>query len=137
MAASSVFFDSNILVYTDDPRDPRKAHVAAALVAQHMAAGTGAISTQVLQEYYSATTSKVGTEPAIARRKIEIYAAMTVAQIDVALILAAVDLRHLHRLSLWDALILQAAHAVGCAVLYSEDLQSGSSIAGVRIVNPF
>lgn len=42
-----------------------------------------------------------------------------------------------HKLSFWDALIVQAARQSGCAQLLSEDMATGAVIAGVRIVNPF
>jgi predicted nucleic acid-binding protein len=40
-------------------------------------------------------------------------------------------------LSFWDALIVQAALDANCRVLYSEDFQSGRTIRGLRIRNPF
>jgi len=40
-------------------------------------------------------------------------------------------------LSFWDALIWAAAAEAGVPVLYTEDLQHGQEIDGVRIVNPF
>lgn len=43
----------------------------------------------------------------------------------------------LHPWSFLDAPILQAAHRSGCAQLLTEDLNDGSLIAGVRVVNPF
>jgi predicted nucleic acid-binding protein len=52
-------------------------------------------------------------------------------------ILGAVDLHRLHRISFWDALIVRAAAAAKCLLLYSEDLQPGMEIDGVRVVNPF
>jgi predicted nucleic acid-binding protein len=131
------FFDTNILVYTDDPNSAQKASIATDLIEQHLLAGTAVLSTQVLQEYFVVTTRKIGTEPPIARRKIELFSRMGVVQVDAALILAAIDLQQRHPLSFWDALILQAASASGCAVLYSEDMQDGGIIAGVRVVNPF
>jgi len=36
-----------------------------------------------------------------------------------------------------DALIVQTASAARCSVLYSEDMQAGTRIADVLIVNPF
>ena len=39
--------------------------------------------------------------------------------------------------SFWDALIVHAARSAGAAVLYSEDLQPGAVLGGVRVVNPF
>lgn len=37
----------------------------------------------------------------------------------------------------WDCAIIAAAQALGCEMLYSEDLQHGQVVDGVRIVNPF
>ena len=39
--------------------------------------------------------------------------------------------------SFWDAMIVAAARAQGCELLYSEDMQDGRIIGGMRIVNPF
>ena len=41
------------------------------------------------------------------------------------------------QLSYWDAAIIEAARAAGCAEVYSEDLNAGQSFGGIRIVNPF
>ncbi len=36
----------------------------------------------------------------------------------------------------WDAPILEAARALGCAVVLSEDLSASQSYDGVRVENP-
>jgi predicted nucleic acid-binding protein len=51
-------------------------------------------------------------------------------------ILRATELAELAQVSFWDALILASAEQAGAAQLYSEDLKSGQTIAGVKIVNP-
>src|ERR1022692_2401549 len=43
----------------------------------------------------------------------------------------------LRRSSFWDALIVHAARSAGAVVLYTEDLQPGAVLGGVRVVNPF
>jgi predicted nucleic acid-binding protein len=52
-------------------------------------------------------------------------------------VIAAIELYRLTRMSFWDALIVHAARVAGAAVLYTEDLQHGGLVAGVRIANPF
>jgi predicted nucleic acid-binding protein len=79
----------------------------------------------------------LGVAPEIARRKVELLARLDVVTIEPSLIVDAIDLHRLHSLSFWDALIVQAAAASGCRRLLTEDLQSGRSIAGVQIENPF
>ena len=59
-----------------------------------------------------------------------------VVQVSPALIQEAVDCSILNELSFWDALILAAASAAGCSILYSEDLNAGQTILGVRVQNP-
>lgn len=49
----------------------------------------------------------------------------------------AVDCAVLNKISFWDALIIVAAETAGCTTLYSEDLGSGQTILGVKVVNPF
>lgn len=131
------FLDSNILVYTDDLDEPERQQRALALVEEARISGTGVVSTQVLQEYFVATTRKLGVNAEIAARKLHLFARLGVVVIDVPDIEAAVDLQRLHRLSFWDALIVRAAQRGGCEMLYTEDLQHGALLAGVRIENPF
>ena len=40
-------------------------------------------------------------------------------------------------LAIWAALIVRAALASGCRVLYTEDLQHGRTFDGLEIVDPF
>ncbi|HLK77816.1 MAG TPA: hypothetical protein VKU77_29725 [Streptosporangiaceae bacterium] len=41
------------------------------------------------------------------------------------------------RLSYWDAAIIEAARALGCAHVLSEDLNDGQDYGGVRVADPF
>jgi predicted nucleic acid-binding protein len=136
MSARS-FFDTNVLVYTDDKAAPAKQRRALDLVAEHRRAGTGVVSLQVLQEYFVTVTRKLGVDPLIARRKVELLAEFDVAAPDVTDILAAIDLHRLHGFSFWDAMVLRSATQAGCGVLFSEDMQETREIDGVRITNPF
>ena len=131
------FLDTNVLVYTDDADSPDKQGIALDLVADLRATGTGVLSTQVLQEYFSAATRKLGVNPTVARRKVEIFARLQLVEIQLESILGAIDLHRLHQVSFWNGLILRVAIDAGCKTLYSEDLQDGSSIAGIDIRNPF
>ena len=75
-------------------------------------------------------TRKMGVDPVIARRKLELFARMSVVVNQVDDVLAAVDLARLHTLSFWDALIVRAAQQAECPVIYSEDMQHGWKVAG-------
>jgi predicted nucleic acid-binding protein len=131
------FVDTNVLVYTDDGDSPAKQEASLALVERLRRERSGVVSTQVLQEYYVASTRKLGVDAELARRKVELFGGLDVVVLNVRSILDAIDLARLHRLSFWDALIVQAALDARCRVLYSEDLQTGRRLRGLRIENPF
>jgi predicted nucleic acid-binding protein len=136
MSARS-FLDSNVLLYTDSRDAPAKRRRALELLAQQRLGRTGVVSLQVLQEYFVAATRKLGVQSSVARRKVELFANYQVVVLDVDDVLGAIDLHRLHQVSFWDGLIIRAAKEGGCPILYSEDLQDGRVIDGVRIVNPF
>ncbi len=131
------FFDTNVLVYTDDVSSPRKQNRAIALFAEHIGNGTAALSLQVLQEYFVAATRKLGVSAEVAQRKVEVLARARVVRFEASDIIAAIELHRLGQVSFWDALIVHAARCAGAAVLYSEDLQHESGLGGVRVINPF
>ncbi|HEX2218255.1 MAG TPA: PIN domain-containing protein [Gemmatimonadales bacterium] len=131
------FLDTNVLIYTDDHDAPEKQRRAIEVYERARRRRTGVVSTQVLQEYFVGATRKLGVEAAVARRKVELFAHLDLVRIDLGTILAAIDFQRLHQVSFWDALIVQAALAGGCATLLSEDMQHGRRIDGLEIVNPF
>lgn len=102
-----------------------------------ISAGEAVVSTQVIQEFFVVSTRKLGVSAETARRKVELLGEMDLVRIDLAMILSAIDLRRLHSLSFWDALIVRAASVAGCSIVLSEDIQHGQVIDGVRIKNPF
>ena len=131
------FFDTNVLVYADDASSPEKQKRATALVTEHLRRGTAVVSLQVLQEYFVAATRKLGVAPETAQRKVEILARALVVRFEPGDIIAAIELHRLARISFWDALVVHAARSAGVRALYSEDLQAGAVLGGVRVVNPF
>lgn len=131
------FFDTNVLLYTDDVSSPRKQDRAIELFRAHLRGGTAVISLQVVQEYYFAATRKLKLAPEVAQRKVELLARAWVVRFHPEDVIAAIELHRLARLSFWDALIVHAARSAGAAILYTEDLQAGAVFGGVRVVNPF
>jgi predicted nucleic acid-binding protein len=131
------FFDTNVLVYTEDASAPAKQKRAASLWNKSFRNGTALISVQVLQEYFSAVTRKLALDPRVAQRRIEVFSTANVIAFDAADVISAIELHRLMGTSFWDALILHAARSGGASVLYSEDFQHGAILASVRVVNPF
>lgn len=135
----SVFLDTNVLVYAFDRDDERKQVVASKLVQASLSSGTGVTSTQVLQEFFVTVTKKVRVSMSVtdARRTVEDLARLRLVEIDLPLILGAIDRHHRCKIPFWDALIVGAAAAARCTSLFSEDLAGGSVLDGVQIINPF
>ena len=131
------FFDTNVLVYTDDRATPSKQRRALEVVAAHRRTKTGVVSQQVLQEYFVAVTRKLHVDAAVARRKVELIGEFDVFSPELNDVLAAIDLHRLRGISFWDALVVRSAKEAGCSVLLSEDFQHGREIEGIRITNPF
>lgn len=65
------------------------------------------------------------------------YAVWPVIGIDAALVEAAIQTSIQHRLSIWDAMVIEAATRAQAQVLYSEDLLHGQRFGSLTVVNPF
>jgi predicted nucleic acid-binding protein len=133
----NVFVDTNVVVYAHDRMDPVKCERARALLVAHALDGSLTVSTQVLQETYAVLVRKALVEPAKALFAVETLAASRVVGSNAGFVLDALRLAQRHQLSVWDALIVQAALAAGCATLFSEDLQAGQRFGNLEVVNPF
>lgn len=66
-----------------------------------------------------------------------LWANLEVVRIDLEDVMGAIDCSILNRISFWDALIVTAAGKANCETLWTEDLNHGQIIQGVRIENPF
>ena len=132
-----VFLDTNVLIYADDLDAGDKQARARELLGAAIRDQNGVLSTQVLEEFFVVATRKLGVEAGVARRKVELLSTLDVVSIQVPHVLSAIDLHRLNSLSFWDALIVTCAAAAGCVRLYSEDMQHGATLAGVRVENPF
>ncbi len=134
---SRVFVDTNVLLYAEDQRDRAKRTRARELISELAAAGQLVISTQILQEFFSVATRKLGLSAAIARSLVEDYSKLDVVLLRPEIILAAIDLGRLGSISFWDALVIKCASVAGCSRILTEDMNHGQLVDGVRIENPF
>jgi predicted nucleic acid-binding protein len=133
------FVDTNVLVYAFDKSSSSKKRVAERLMRELMEEDRLRVSTQVLQELFVTLTRKV-SQPCSRGEALAVLDDLTawpLMVIDYAAIRAAVGLADQAQLSFWDALVVVAAARTGAAVLYTEDLNDGQEILGVRICNPF
>jgi predicted nucleic acid-binding protein len=96
------FFDTNVLVYAHGADEPQKKKTARKLLATHLGDQTAVFSTQVLEEYFVAAT-RLGLLAELVQQHVATYAQANVVQVTTELILAAIDLHRLHKLSFWEA----------------------------------
>jgi predicted nucleic acid-binding protein len=131
------FVDTNILVYAHDS-DQEKRPIAREILVELMSTRRGALSPQVLQEFYVTVTRKIAKplSKRAAREIVEDYSVWCVETTALE-IAAAFRIEDESRISFWDALICAAAVKSGAELILSEDLSSGQKIAGIRIQNPF
>jgi predicted nucleic acid-binding protein len=132
------FVDTNVLLYavSTAPAEAPKAQAARRLLEAHDLA----LSVQVLQEFYVQAT-RGGRKNRLTHEQaallVEAWLRFPVQETTVPLMQAALETKRRHRISYWDAAVVEAARLLECAVLLSEDLAHGQNYDGVRVVNPF
>jgi len=134
------FVDTNILIYAHDVEQGQKHQIARDILIGLMQDRSGALSPQVLQEFYVQATRASRPDPIThqqAVRLIESFRRFPVQDITSAILMAALDTRQRFRLSYWDSAIIEASRAMGCTEVLSEDMGDGQDYAGVRVTNPF
>ena len=133
----SVFFDTNVLVYCTDTTAPKKQAIARALVSTASASGDAMVSTQVMIELFNVLTRKQQMPAANAQTLIAAYTGWSVVPRDLTLVTAAIEKSTQHQLSIWDAMVIEAALRGGAQTLYTEDLTHGQRFDAITVVNPF
>ena len=134
------FLDTNVLVYSFDPVEPRKASVAEDLVIRAVTSGLGIISYQVVQEFINVSLRRFGTTMTVTELELyffKILLPMMRVPSSTELFLEALRLQMANRIAWYDSLIVAAAIRGGCDVLYSEDMQHGRRFGDLVTQNPF
>lgn len=132
------FVDTNLLVYAHDRSAGVKHKRARALVEGLWSSGRGVLSTQVLQELCVSLRRKAAHPPSLdeTRRLLQDYMSWEIVVNSAESVIQALEMEVRHKMSFWDALIIQAAEHSGAAVLYSEDMADGQTYGTVRVINP-
>jgi predicted nucleic acid-binding protein len=128
----SPFVDTNILVYAfgDDWRhDPAQTVIKSGVC----------LSVQVLNEF----TDVVRRQNRWPWSKVSVILSGLDHVLDSVLPLTVeaqalgIEIGERHQLRIYDACIIASASLAGCKMVFTEDLNHGQTIEGVRIVNPF
>ncbi|HKA51913.1 MAG TPA: PIN domain-containing protein [Candidatus Dormibacteraeota bacterium] len=133
------FLDTNVLVYAYDRSAGEKHRRALHLLEQLATRKDGALSIQVLQEFFVTVTTRL-PKPLPVRDAAAIVSdlgALLTHAPGVTDVLAAIDMHDRLQVSFWDAMILRSASVLRCALVWSEDLAHGRRYDDVEVRNPF
>ncbi|MBP7485010.1 MAG: PIN domain-containing protein [Aquabacterium sp.] len=135
--AGRSFIDTNVLVYAEASDEPHKQRQALALLKSLYDANLGVLSTQVLQEYCNVALKKLKLPAQHVRAQLDLYEQFEVVQVTPQIIRAGLDLHQTRNVAFFDAIVLASAHAAGCNMIWTEDMNAGEVVNGVCISNPF
>ncbi len=137
--SGNIFVDTNILVYSRDLSEPVKQAAALARLTDLWQEGTGRISTQVCNEYYTIVTQKLkpGLSKDEAWQDVEALFAWQPLAVDRKVLIKAKTCQSRYNLYWWDSLIVSAAYYCNCDTILSEDLNSGQKYFDITVENPF
>ena len=132
---SKVFVDTNILAYTYDSGSPAKQEAARRALRENH---DFVVSTQVLLELSVVLTQKLTPPLSLgdAEAAVRQVGKLEVVNADRVLVEQAMATAAAHQISLWDSMIIEAAREAACGELWTEDLATGATLRGVRVVNP-
>ena len=133
MKGAERFFDTNILLYLLSADQDKADRAEAAL-----AAG-GSVSIQVLNEFASVASRKLGMPiPEIREALAAIRAVCRVEPVSEDTHDLGLKVAERYGLSVYDSMIVASALLAGCKSLLTEDMQDGQTFDGrLKVRNPF
>lgn len=132
------FIDTNVLIYAagNAPDEKAKRTMAKAILERPDCA----LSIQVLHEFIAQSTRpkpRAGLSFELATDLVRAWRRFPIQEMTLSLLDQGLALFRQHRFSFWDSMIVAAALAQGCDILFTEDMQHGRIVEGLRIVDPF
>ena len=137
---TSFLADSNVHLYAHDQRDNLKRERAIAILDRLGAQRRGAVSTQILGEFFWNATRKITPRLSVDDALAQVHRLVdswTVFSLTPEIVLTAIRGVAAHQFPYWDALIWATARLNGVPVVLSKDFNDGATIEGVRFLNPF
>jgi len=127
------FLDTNVLVYAF-VESSQKAPKARQLLSQG-----GALGVQILNEFAAVMRRKLRLDVGAVRELIDEILIHCPHPRPMTLDTHRMGMRLCERygFSIYDGAMIASALEAGCRVLYTEDLQHGQVIEGLRVENPF
>lgn len=137
---SDILVDTNVLVYSFDPRDLPKQRRAREVIEKLLATDRAVVSVQCLTEFFRAVRWRL-PEPLSPDDALEEVTRFSVAcrvlDLTTSAVLEACRATNDHQMAIWDALIWSVAKLNGIPYILTEDKEHGRAIEGVRYLNLF
>jgi predicted nucleic acid-binding protein len=137
MRGDKCFVDSGLILYTYDTTDAAKRARAEAWLGWLWESSNGALSWQVLQEFYGNAVGRFGAKPDKARLEVTLLSEWSLADVTLGMMERAWFWTDQAQLTFWEAMIVAAAERLRCRWLLSEDFQEGLEFGAVTVLNPF
>jgi predicted nucleic acid-binding protein len=137
MNGDRYFVDSNVFLYVFDQTSPTKTAQAEAWLGWLWENSCGALSWQVIQEFYWNALRKFRAAPEQARSYVSLMSEWKPPDVTIGLIERAWHWTDQAQVTFWDGLIVAAAERTKCRYLLSEDFQTGREFGSVTVVSPF
>jgi predicted nucleic acid-binding protein len=131
-----VFIDTNVFCYLIDRKDIIKTKQAITFF-KSIRDNDIHVSTQVIKEFCNIAIRKLKLTDLELKNQIQIFEKLTISDTSCSLIKEALHIKFRYQLQFYDSVIIASAIATNCDILYSEDLNNGQSIEGLKIINPF
>lgn len=135
-----IFLDTNILVYAYDRSEPEKQQRAIRVLDALGVQERGAISAQVLAEFFIAITRKIAAPLTVEEgyERVQNHLRLwTVLDLTGPVVLEAIRGVREHQFLFWDGMIWATARLNQIPVIFTEDFPDREVVEGVRFVNPF
>jgi predicted nucleic acid-binding protein len=133
--------DTNVLLYPYDIRYPEKAKRALEVIERLGASRSGAVSAQILSEWFSVVTRKKPHFSLPVADAVDVLLGFVnywrVYELTGVTVAAGARCVERYRLAPYDACIWATAHMNGVPFILSEDFNAGQVLDGVTFLNPF
>jgi len=111
--------DTNVFIYSLDQTDARKARIALQIIRDHAALGNGAVSFQVVQEFFNVAFKRFPgamTPADCAGYLLTVFRPLLAVHASIALYSEAFSIHTRFQIAWYDSLILAAASEANCSI---------------------
>jgi predicted nucleic acid-binding protein len=137
MTTERFSLDTNVLVYAAD-LDAGVRHERALQILDRAVHRDCVLTLQALAEFFHVTTRRQMMARADAAAQLRDWATeFPIVTADSEALFTALEFTVGGRFSWWDALLMATAERHGCEILLSEDMQDGSRLGGLTVLDPF